>query len=419
MGGMPLHGTCFYTKAVQIPGLANIEAAGSEGADEAAGLHTPGSRSEGEASGSGRPGSRSVVESESPAARLLARAADWGRAPSAHNTQPWDVRALDGQTLALGWHEDRALPVADPTRRDLLLSLGAVALSLQVVAADLGLRAEVDWAVGAATRQAATLRLTARASAQEAVADADRGREPGGANPDRVPPAARDEDTSWRVEELRSRATVRASFPEHPDHEEVAALVEVAGLPSGIDLVPLPDDLVDELLPEATAHALSGEVGAELAGWLRLRRSHPRHDLDGLSAAALELSAIEARALGLLTGTRLGQAALGRTGLDRLVARLSQTSPRGTVVALAAPPSLPPEQLGDLGGHLLAAWLAGERRRWSAHPLSELIDEPGAAAALNVHVTDRLGRPSQAYAVWRWGRPASGAAYPRSPRLTD
>ncbi len=367
MGGRPLHGTCFYTRAVDVR-------------DET-----------GSAEGHG-----AATADASPASRLLARAADWGRAPSAHNTQPWDVRALDDVTLRLGWHAERALPVADPTHRDLLLSLGAVALSLQVVAAELGLMAEVEWGVAVGARQAAVIRLS------------------DGQGP----------RLAWSVAELHARSTVRAAYEQQPTPEEVSSLADLAQLPAGTGLLVLPDALVDDLLPGATARTLTGPAASELREWLRLTPAHPRHDLDGLSAAAMRLSPVEARGLGLLTGSGLARRVLGATRLDRLVARVSEVRPRGAVVALWGPPGLGLDELGPLGGGLLGVWLAAERAGWSAHPLSELLDSPTSASALQTHVGAVLGHPAQVYAVWRCGRAAAatgtgaGAAY-RSPRLTD
>ena len=54
---------------------------------------------------------------ETPAQQLLAREADWGRAPSAHNTQPWEVTATGPDTLHLGWHADRVLEARDHVER--------------------------------------------------------------------------------------------------------------------------------------------------------------------------------------------------------------------------------------------------------------------------------------------------------------
>lgn len=106
-----------------------------------------------------RPSTTRGSMAERPTQQVLERAADWGRSPSAHNTQPWDVHAVDATTLAVDWHADRALPVADPDRRDLMLSLGAVILGLRVVAADVGLTARTTWGVDLDARRAARLHL--------------------------------------------------------------------------------------------------------------------------------------------------------------------------------------------------------------------------------------------------------------------
>ncbi|MFK5690708.1 hypothetical protein ACI3EY_13670 [Ornithinimicrobium sp. LYQ92] len=356
MGGAPLHRTCFYSRAIE-------------------------------------PGTGPEQDQDTPAGRVVAREADWGRAPSAHNTQPWRVRALDDRTIGLGWYADRELPVADATRRDLMLSLGAVALSLQVVAAALGLRTEVDWDVRPDQRAAARLRLLELSASAEPVSE-----------------------LPWQVSELHHRATDRGPFARHPDPEQIATLARHAGLGPEAGLLDLPDDLVDRLLPGATAHTLTGPAAEELSTWLRLDPRHPRHDVDGLSARVLRLSRAEARGMRLLTGSAALRGALARGRLDRLVANAAAVRPRGAVVALWSEPGLPLDRLGHLGGSLMAAWLAGERAGWSAHPLSELVDEPGSAAALHRHVSHRTGGPAQVYAVWRWGRGTT--APPRSPRRT-
>ncbi|MFX0539855.1 hypothetical protein ACQBAT_14535 [Ornithinimicrobium sp. Y1847] len=363
MGGRPLHRTCFYSRAVEPAGFASL------------------------------------------AEQVSARSVSWGRAPSAHNTQPWRVQVLDDRALQVGWHEDRELPVADPTRRDLFLSLGALVLSLRVVAEDLGIVATVAWDVELPTRRAAVVALQPRVSAA-------------------APPRP-----TWSLGDLLARRTVRAPFLTAPTAAEVAALASAAALPGGVDLVVLPDELVDEHEVAAAAYTLTGPGAEELASWLRLDRSHPRYDLDGLSAEALGLSRPEARGLRLLTRSAGLRGGLRLTRADRLLARSSVVSPRGTVVALIARPGLSLERIGQLGEHLMSAWLAGTREGWSAHPLSELVDHAPSAAALNGWVTGTAGRPSQVYSVWRWGSPIdrsdeNGGAelsvdFPMSPRLTD
>lgn len=64
------------------------------------------------------------------------------RAPSVHNTQPWQWRLRAGQ-LTLVADRSRQLKHADPDGRDLLLSCGAALQHVQVVAAALGWSARV------------------------------------------------------------------------------------------------------------------------------------------------------------------------------------------------------------------------------------------------------------------------------------
>lgn len=59
-------------------------------------------------------------------------------APSSHNTQPWRF-ALDGETVTLNADRLRALPVADPYDRELVISCGAALLNLRVALSHFGL----------------------------------------------------------------------------------------------------------------------------------------------------------------------------------------------------------------------------------------------------------------------------------------
>ncbi|NEW37681.1 NAD(P)H nitroreductase [Nocardia cyriacigeorgica] len=60
-----------------------------------------------------------------------------GRAPSVHNVQPWRWR-IAGRSIHLYLDEDRALPMTDPDRRDLILSCGAALHHLSVAFAAMG-----------------------------------------------------------------------------------------------------------------------------------------------------------------------------------------------------------------------------------------------------------------------------------------
>ena len=75
------------------------------------------------------------IESPAEALKFLLRYAVL--APSGHNTQPWSFRVGDGKIEV---HADftRRLSVADPTDRELLLSIGAAITNLRVAASHFG-----------------------------------------------------------------------------------------------------------------------------------------------------------------------------------------------------------------------------------------------------------------------------------------
>lgn len=327
--------------------------------------------------------------------RVLARRATWGRAPSAHNTQPWVVEAAGPDRLVIGWEQARTLPLGDPTGRDLMLSLGCVAEALAIVAADEGLVAQVDWQVDRAARVAGIVRLTPRAETDGALA----------AQP------------TMSVAALVARRTARGPFARGATPSEVAAVAPAGGL----GLVVLPEDLVEPALGQADRWTFEGPAAGELASWLRLGPRANRVAPDGLTADALGLGRVEAAGLELALRPAV-RGVLARTGVTRLLARLATDRPLGTVVALTASdsgasqgggaPAMTDEATCAAGRALLRTWLAAHLRGLSCHPLSQLIDCPESAAQVADHLGGREPR-----AVFRLGVPRKPA--PRSRRVTD
>ncbi|QKW24609.1 nitroreductase family protein [Kitasatospora sp. NA04385] len=77
------------------------------------------------------------------AAELRALVAAAGAAPSLHNTQPWRFRpTADGPGVLVYADPARAVPLADPDGRAMLVSVGAALFNLRVAAARLGLPVE-------------------------------------------------------------------------------------------------------------------------------------------------------------------------------------------------------------------------------------------------------------------------------------
>ncbi|MFF4341141.1 Acg family FMN-binding oxidoreductase [Kitasatospora sp. NPDC001540] len=86
--------------------------------------------------GAGVPGGPSAAE-------LRALVAAAGAAPSLHNAQPWRFRpTADGPGVLVFADPARAVPLADPDGRGMLLSVGAALFNLRVAAAQLGLPVE-------------------------------------------------------------------------------------------------------------------------------------------------------------------------------------------------------------------------------------------------------------------------------------
>jgi hypothetical protein len=278
------------------------------------------------------------------------------RAPSAHNTQPWTL-TYAADHIDIGWDPSRALPVSDPTRRDLYLGLGAFVETCLVVAADTGLLMAAEG-----------LRLV---------------------------PAAERYDTPFTVTDVEERRCARGRYAPGP-------LPEVP-LEDGV--VRVSTAAVAPLLPRADRWMFgSAPVIAELREWLRLTSRHPRYAEDGLTDRALGLSTVEA--VGLRVALRPRVHAVGRRlGLPALLASASTLSASDTVFVLTGDPADPVAA----GRRLLRTWLALGRHGIAVHPLSQLLDCPHTAG----RVADLVdGVP---LAVFRAGRPL--AAPPRSARL--
>ncbi len=232
-------------------------------------------------------------------------------APSPHNTQPWVFSQANG-SLTIGPDRGRALAVADPQGRALMISLGCCAMSALVAAAAAGLRMTVTSVPGAGVR----LDLVGTGAGEGAGADGALAR-------------------------LFPVLTTRVSDKrEYPPDEIQPPLVP---LPEGIDVHYVADAAARTRLADLHRRAVAelAETGAfagELARWLRADPTDPRRDgmtLPLLSDAAdalivalsrsggplLDLGERDAAALaagpmiGLLTSEADAEDAWGRTGL--------------------------------------------------------------------------------------------------------
>lgn len=326
------------------------------------------------------------------ASEVMAARPVWERAPSAHNTQPWTLR-VDDDALVLGWSPERELRVTDPTRRDLWLSLGAFAEAVVIAARDLGHEVSVRWAIDARRQHAAVLTRAPRA---------DR---PGDSG-----------SIAFDGTDLTARRTARGPYADPPVTAEQLSAIAAQAAVGECRLDLLAPELIAGLLPHADQWSYHSPAHVEeLRAWLRLERDDPAYARDGLSAEALGLTEAQARALRMAlspTGWRV----LARLGGPTMLARAGQQDGLGRVVALhtESRAATAPERVAEAGRALLRTWLAAARHGLSVHPLSQLIDCPSTAPALDAAVP---GPQRRVLSVFRMGTPRRPPV--RAARLGD
>ncbi|WP_328345736.1 nitroreductase [Micromonospora sp. NBC_00421] len=297
------------------------------------------------------------------------------RAPSAHNTQPWRLR-YEPDAVRIGWDPAYTLPAADPTGRDLRLSLGAFVETCLIVAADAGLRLEY-------------------------LADHDERHRWVGL----LRPAPHRYPTPFRTTDVWERRTHRGTLAGGVEPDVLAALDAVARPAGGggVRTVPRADRLGALLRAADRGSYADPAVVAELRRWLRLDPTHPDYHADGLTDRCLALSRPAAAGLRVALA---GYPLLRPLGLPRLLAAAGgdPLAHGGTVLVLLAPEHLDRSGQVEFGRVLLRSWLTLHTAGLAAHPLSQLIDVAATRAALGtlldvapqrlLHVT-RVGRPTR------------------------
>ncbi|WP_156760972.1 hypothetical protein [Microbacterium karelineae] len=330
----------------------------------------------------------------------VARAA--GRAPSAHNAQPWRVRqTADG--FDVGLDGDRLLREGDPTGRDALLGLGCWIEAAAIAAAERGLalRAEaVDGALRAFDADPATAPEDPLVRAHLEVGEAA---------------------TPFTSADVDRRAVYRGRLVTSGD----AGMPDALGEP-WLRLLRVPPGASARLIAAGDAGSAGRPaIARETVDWLRFTSRDPRFHRDGLTAPALLIPPRAARVAAAVTARPVGRRAFA--GALAAASRLAPLTARGghpglfVLVADHAPsgrmwPRGPePGDVVRAGRALLRAWLAAHRAGWAVAPASQVIDGPRAHAALRRGL--RLATSSSALAVFAAGAP--DAAPPRSPRLVD
>jgi hypothetical protein len=275
-------------------------------------------------------------------------------APSAHNTQPWRFALLADGRIAVRWDAARALPISDPTSRDLYLGLGAAVESARLRAAGAGVSLAF---VAGAGEGAIPLTIGNLTSSVEPISDVDLilARSLGVRHTARTPhldrPVPPDAIAAMQAEAAWWRCTLHV-VTEQRRIRRLAALAR-----------------------RATAEQFADDaVQSELWRWLRLDPTDPAYERDGLTADCLNLHGATLAAA-RLTMPPARMRRLARLRLHHLLAiDTQQVVRRSAALCLLIAPSLERDALVETGRAILRLWLIAAGAGLTTHPVSALLD---------------------------------------------
>jgi hypothetical protein len=273
-------------------------------------------------------------------------------APSAHNTQPWRFDPLADGRIAVRWDAARALPVSDPTSRDLYLGLGAAVESARLRAAVAGVSLGFEPVEGSTP-----LTLGYLIPSTDPISDTDLA----------------------LAQSLAVRHTARTPHLARPVPPDVIVEMQTEAARWGCRLHIVteqqPIRRLAALARRATAEQFADNaVQAELWHWLRLDPTDPAYERDGLTAGCLNLHGATLAAA-RLTMPPARMRRLVRLRLHHLLAiDTQQVVRRSAALCLLTAPSLERDTLVETGRALLRLWLIAAGAELTTHPVSALLD---------------------------------------------
>lgn len=306
-------------------------------------------------------------------AAAIRRVVDLARlAPSLHNSQPWAWRMRAG-SLELWADRSRAVPVADPDGRELLISCGGALHHSVVAARSLGMVPRV-----------ARFPDPARADLL-AVVELERGLIP--------------EDAGDMIAAIRERCTDRRRFTSWPVPDERLRRLAHHASELGVSGIPVTDIAMRfrlELMVEEVRRRQTEDprYSEETQRWIERSRQ------DGIPTSAIPQ----------LSG-RVGERVHRFEGGEVSAPQPRMLDSSDGLVVLATDSDGPLDRLRS-GEALSALWLEATRQGLSVVPLSQLIEDPGARIELRHELG---GAHPQLLARIGW-QEISRSTLPRTPR---
>lgn len=310
--------------------------------------------------------------------------ADASLAPSVHNVQPvrWQV-ADDGLNLLRD--TSIKLPHADPSDKDILLSVGAVLEGVALAASRFGFgvnfHPEPKGSAGARYQRLGRVEFLT-----------------GG----QLDPLA---------EHVAHRCSWRGAFgvPHEGDRQGVGMLTRHGGvaIASGHSI-----KRIAALADEASLRFMSNDdFRNELTSWMRLSRRDPRWSLDGLNAEAMQMNKAEAFGASVLLGWPF--ALLSKLGMASALTSEASRNEKALGFLIVHRPI--GEDPIEQGRHFYRHWLDIERAGFVAQVVAALADDDQTRMQLH----DMIGLPEnrRILTVFVFGRLPERAKHPVRARL--
>ncbi|WP_244624168.1 MULTISPECIES: hypothetical protein [unclassified Bosea (in: a-proteobacteria)] len=306
------------------------------------------------------------------------------QAPSVHNIQPTRWRLIGGDELLLLEDVARRLPAADPSGHDVRLSHGAAIEGLSLALGRRGLRiAQIEPLTDATASDGLQpmARITIAAGGElDGLADF-----------------------------VSTRASWRGGF-RPVDQAGEAAFYMFSAMAGDVKLVRGAEavDAIAGIADEAGFHFLCDDAHrAELLRWMRLSRSDPAYQRDGLSAEAMAMPGVVAFATRLVLGPLFSP--LRRLGLAATLVSERGKFANSAVALFHRPDGEDPLATGRA---FYRAWLMMTAQGLAACPVSVLADWP----ASNRQLIERHGVPEgrRLVNVFRLGQPDGAPAGERA-----
>lgn len=310
---------------------------------------------------------------------LIAEAA---LAPSVHNVQPARWRSIGDDGVALFEDLRCRLTIGDPRANDAGISLGAAAEGMRL----------------AASRHGLTLVPAAPPADEPDLRGIAGWYLVQGGRADPLADAV-DARRSWRGAFVKTTLMDR-SVAAALVAEDAAVLTDAAVLRH-----------VATRYDAASYRFLRDDAfRAELRGWMRLDRRHPRWDADGLNAEAMAMNGLEAQGAKLVLGPAFRL--LDRIGLGRpLLAEGAKIAKAAGLVLFHRPRYEAPF---DSGAAFYRLWLRIEAAGFGGAVLAALADDRAVAAELAQAAG--LGDDRRIVSAFRIGRRPAGAGSGRARR---